>query len=149
MATESPCVSQIKAIGARLDALEKMDDEREDRNKERFVAMREAVASALASADKALVKAETASEKRFESVNEFRQTLSDQATTLLPRSEYNVQHASLVDRSNITEGRINRIEAANLGKREGLSGVGSIVIGVISGLSLLVAFGALLVAYRH
>ena len=60
MAAESPCVSQIKAIGARLDALEKMDDEREDRNKERFVAMREAVASALASADKALVKAETA-----------------------------------------------------------------------------------------
>ena len=42
---------------------------------------------ALNNADKAVIKAETATEKRFEGVNEFRQTLADQAATLMPRSE--------------------------------------------------------------
>ncbi len=42
---------------------------------------------ALAAADKAVTKAETATEKRFEGVNEFRATLADQAARLLPREE--------------------------------------------------------------
>ncbi len=50
---------------------------------------------ALAAADKAVTKAETATEKRFEGVNEFRQTLADQANTLLPRSEANNRFENL------------------------------------------------------
>ena len=42
---------------------------------------------ALAAADKAVTKAEIATEKRFEGVNEFRQTLADQASRLMPREE--------------------------------------------------------------
>jgi hypothetical protein len=42
---------------------------------------------ALAAADKAVTKAEIATEKRFEGVNEFRQTLADQAARLMPREE--------------------------------------------------------------
>ena len=42
---------------------------------------------ALAAADKAVTKAEIATEKRFEGVNEFRATLADQATRLIPREE--------------------------------------------------------------
>lgn len=42
---------------------------------------------ALTAADKAVNKAETATEKRFEGVNEFRQTLADQASRLMPREE--------------------------------------------------------------
>lgn len=42
---------------------------------------------AVNNSDKAVIKAETATEKRFEGVNEFRQTLADQAATLMPRSE--------------------------------------------------------------
>lgn len=45
------------------------------------------VALALASSDKATSKAETANEKRFESVNEFRAQLTDQARTFMPRAE--------------------------------------------------------------
>lgn len=37
--------------------------------------------------EKAVLKAEIASEKRFDSVNEFRATLSDQTATLMPRAE--------------------------------------------------------------
>jgi hypothetical protein len=42
---------------------------------------------ALAAADKAVTKAEIATEKRFEGVNEFRSTLADQAANLMPRAE--------------------------------------------------------------
>ncbi len=46
------------------------------------------IALALTSAEKAVTKAEAATERRFESVNEFRQTLSDQAGTFISRAEY-------------------------------------------------------------
>lgn len=42
---------------------------------------------ALAAADKAVTKAEIATEKRFEGVNEFRGALSDQTAKLFPREE--------------------------------------------------------------
>lgn len=45
------------------------------------------VALALAAAKEAIDKAETATEKRFDSVNEFRAQLSDQAGTFYPRKE--------------------------------------------------------------
>jgi hypothetical protein len=47
------------------------------------------IALALTSAEKAVTKAEAATERRFESVNEFRQTLSDQAGTFISRTEFN------------------------------------------------------------
>lgn len=48
------------------------------------------ISAALAAADRAVAKAEAASEKRFEGVNEFRETLSDQQRTLMPRAEVEV-----------------------------------------------------------
>jgi hypothetical protein len=39
------------------------------------------ISLALTAAEKAVTKAETATEKRFDSVNEFRQTLTDQTKT--------------------------------------------------------------------
>jgi hypothetical protein len=52
-----------------------------------FAQQEKAVEAALAAAEKAVSKAEDAAEKRFESVNEFRQTLSDQTATFLTRKE--------------------------------------------------------------
>jgi hypothetical protein len=46
-----------------------------------------ATQAALDAADKALTKAEQASEKRFEGVNEFRATLQDQASRFVTRAE--------------------------------------------------------------
>lgn len=45
------------------------------------------ISVALAAAKEAVLKAENATEKRFESVNEFRGTLDNQQRTLIPRSE--------------------------------------------------------------
>jgi hypothetical protein len=58
-----------------------------DRIEDRFTAVEKAVAAALTAADRATTKAEAASDERFKGVNEFRQTLSDQARDLMPRLE--------------------------------------------------------------
>jgi len=64
----------------------------------RFDDSERAVQAALAAAKEAVIKAETASEKRFEGVNEFRAQLSDQASTFLTRNEYLSAHKSLTDK---------------------------------------------------
>jgi len=69
-----------------------------------FAAQREAITAALAAADRAVTKAELATEKRFESVNEFRGTLDNQQRTLIPRSEVDVLVKGLEEKiSNVTK----------------------------------------------
>lgn len=70
-----------------------------------FKAAEQAVAVALANAEKATDKAEDAADKRFAAVNEFRQALTDQTATFLPRLEYDTAHAALAERvsSNATQ----------------------------------------------
>jgi hypothetical protein len=79
--------------GIRILMLEKAThllqvmDERNVRYEQRFTAMDEKTSLALTSSEKAVTKAETATEKRFDAVNEFRGSLKDQADTLYPRTE--------------------------------------------------------------
>ena len=89
---------ECDALIARVNALEKMLDEREERTKERFAAMDKGVTAAMQSAEKAVVKAEQAIERRFEGVNEFGRTFRELTGSYLPRSEYSVQHQGLTDR---------------------------------------------------
>jgi hypothetical protein len=70
-----------------LEAFKKLMEERDRRITERFQAMDEKTGLALTSSKEAVAKAETATEKRFDAVNEFRGQLKDQASTLLPRAE--------------------------------------------------------------
>jgi len=77
-----------------------------------LVSQEKAVAAALAATKEAINKAEVSTEKRFESVNEFRAQLADQSSTLMPRQEYTVQHkalegklSDLTDRINISDGK--------------------------------------------
>jgi hypothetical protein len=107
----------IEAVEEHMTALIAANDQRYE---QRFVdsqtavgaalsAARTAVDAALSAAKEAVAKAETASEKRFEGVNEFRATLSDQQRTLMPRAESEL-------RFNAAETRIAKIEQA-LGER--------------------------------
>ncbi len=89
-----------------------MLNEREDRTKERFVALDKNIQIAMVAADKAVTKAELATERRFEGVNEFRQTLADQASRLMPRAEYEVQHKALEDTMSTVSSRLAAIEAS-------------------------------------
>jgi len=84
-------------------------DGNDKRYEERFLASQKAlelglagtkteIGAALVSADRAVQKAEVATEKRFESVNEFRGTLDNQQRTLIPRSEVDVIKMSLEEK---------------------------------------------------
>jgi hypothetical protein len=72
---------------------------------------------ALSGADKAVSKAEAATEKRFDAVNEFRQTLADQAASLMPRAESISKFDNLEKDLNDLKSRIDRGEGT-LGGRE-------------------------------
>jgi hypothetical protein len=70
----------IDVLVERLAGLEK-------RMGERFDSLLREMHAAFAGAEKAIAKAETATERRFEGVNEFRAQLSDQAARFVTRDE--------------------------------------------------------------
>src|SRR6185369_5329462 len=70
---------------AQQNALQERFEAQQKSIHDLLMAAEKAVAIAMASADRAVLKAEAAAEKRFEGVNEFRATLSDQAVRLMPR----------------------------------------------------------------
>jgi hypothetical protein len=103
----------------------------------RFEAQQKAVESALAAADRAVQKAEVASDKRFDSVNEFRNTLSDQTRTLIPRTEAEQQFKDVGEKlANLTT-RLNAIEDRGRGASDSwlilIAVIG--VIGTIGGFA--------------
>jgi hypothetical protein len=108
--------------------------ERERANGQRFDGQEKAVSAALAAAKEAVIKAEAASEKRFDSVNEFRNTLKDQQQTLLPRAEASVQFKIMQERLDAIDGRLTLIQ----GRNEGANWLWGIVLG-LAGLILGVA----------
>jgi len=83
-----------EAILEKIANLRSLMDERDRRYEERFKATDEKTSLALTSSEKAVAKAEIATEKRFDSVNEFRGQLKDQAATLIPRAEAEVKFNS-------------------------------------------------------
>ncbi len=118
--------------------LSRILDEMDRRYQQRYEAQQEGVAAALAAqekavnaaliaADRAVIKAELAAEKRFESVNEFRATLSDQAANLMPRLEAESRIQTIADKLAEVTDRLNRSE----GKGTGLASAGSIMVAVI------------------
>ena len=74
-------------IEQRFAALERLLEERDRRYCDRFEAQDSKTAVALTASKEAVAKAERATEARFQGVNEFRATLSDQAGTFIPRNE--------------------------------------------------------------
>ncbi len=81
-------------------------------------AAEKAVSAALANADRAVLKAESAAEKRFESVNEFRNTLSDQATLLLTRAEAEARFNAISDKMGTLNDLVVAMAAGTKGIRE-------------------------------
>lgn len=74
---------QVSSLEAKIDANDKRYEQRfadsEKAVNAALSAADKAVASALQAAKEAVIKAELANEKHFDSVNEFRKTLGDQA----------------------------------------------------------------------
>lgn len=100
------------------------------------------ISVALAANKEAVLKAENATEKRFEGVNEFRATLSDQQRTLIPRAEVDVIIKSLEEKiANVTKlmdelrNRERVTDGASKGRVEGWGyavGVAGLVLAVVT-----------------
>src|SRR4026207_456854 len=87
-------------------------------------------------AERAVTEAELATEKRFESVNEFRGTLDNQQRTLIPRSEVTV----LIEGVNEKIANLTKIVDAMQAERAGIKGGWGYAVGVVG---LLLALGSL------
>ena len=84
-------------------------------------ASKEAINAAMAAANVATTKAEAASEKRFDSVNEFREAMKDQQKTFADKEQ--------------TERRLNNLEtlmATKAGERQGFGISAGVVVQVIA-----------------
>jgi len=120
---EQRFIAQERAIAVATGTITGLLEERDRRYEERFQAQQEALTvalavvnkefhehiiqvrdettAALAASEKAITKAEVASEKRFEGQNEFRAQLSDQAATFARRSEVSQSVAALAEKAEI------------------------------------------------
>ncbi len=81
----------------------------------------------IAASSEAIRKAELAMEKRFDSVNEFRAQLGDQARTFMPRSEFEVAQNALMERLVKIEGAI----AAQASTKTGATAGWMFAVGVV------------------
>jgi len=105
------------------------------RYEERFKAQREALTVALTAAEKAVLKAEAATDKRFENVNEFRASLNDMANRMMPRLETEQRFEEMTDKLAGLATAASQREAKSIGIYAGwgyIVGAVSFVISVIS-----------------
>lgn len=85
-------------VGALHDHIDQRFEDLEKRVVERFDSQEKATAAALVSAEKAVLKAENLATTRADAQNEFRGTIADIVHTMMPRSEYILAHAALVEK---------------------------------------------------
>ena len=72
-----------------------------------------------------------ASEKRFDSVNEFRNTLADQQRTLMPRAESEVRINALTEKVDSAITIAKELMAGSAGNSAGLSAGWGYAVGAI------------------
>jgi len=121
----------------------------DEKNNARFESMQQSTNQSLRSAEQAVLKAETAAERRFESVNEFRNTLSDQQRNLMPRSEVAVVAGALTDKIAGLEAalsaKVNALEKqfdALQAERRGIQGGWGYAVGIVG---FVLAIGSLII----
>lgn len=100
----------------------------------------EKVALALNASDKAVTKAEVATEKRFESVNEFRGQLDDQAKQLVTRVEFNALRDSIVDKVDEIRRHADRDQGRGAGLQQGWGYLVALISVAIAIVSVILAF---------
>lgn len=108
--------------------------ERDRRYQERFESQNTAIQAAMLAAEKAVDKAERATEKRFEGVNEFRQALSDQSKLFATRAEL----SNLSERLRFYESKMDAIE----GRASGAARLWGILLGCVGLIGGLIAIFA-------
>jgi hypothetical protein len=101
-----------------------------------LLAAEKAVQAALTAAQSAVSKAETATEKRFESVNEFRGALSDQARNQPSRPEVTSMIGALDDRVGALKEYADRAS----GRDHGLGISWGVILGGLAVVGMIASF---------
>lgn len=112
----SSLMADLKTLTERVSALDRLMEAKFVTFDVMVSSQAEKVLLALNAADKAVSKAETATEKRFEAVNEFRGQLADQASTLVSRTEFAAKADALGEKLSDLTDRLNRSEGSETGK---------------------------------
>jgi hypothetical protein len=94
----------------------------------------------LAASKEAVNKAEQSVEKRFDSVDEFRQTLADMTARLIQRTEVDVVTKALGDKIDTVSSRMDRVQGA-------INGSGSTISYILAGLAVLIAGASGIIAF--
>lgn len=121
----------------------KLLSEKEERDVERFGAQKELSEASMDAANRAVLKAEMASERRFESVNEFRNTLADQQRNLMPRAEAELWFKTLADDVRI----LKELNIRRTGHGEGISQGWVILVGFLGLVGTVLGIVAALRAF--
>ena len=100
--------AQQRAVEVALGQLEQRIQAVQNQAADRIDAMRREAKAALSAAELAISKSEVATERRFESVNEFRAQLSDQVRLFMPRE---VAEARIDDLRRTSDGRLEEIRS--------------------------------------
>jgi len=111
-----------------------------------ILSQKEAVAIAMNAADRAVTKAESAAEKRFESVNEFRAALNDNGRLQMPRLEAEGLFRAMGEKfeasNKALSARIDAVAATLLkheGKSVGVSAGWGYAVGVVGLVALIIS----------
>lgn len=137
--------AQQKALADALQATQKSAADA-------LQAIKETTSNTLASAKEAVAKAENANERRFESQNEFRQTLIDQAATFTTKAEAEARQEAVNARQLSTEEDVARLTARideERSRSEGASNLWLLIVGIISVFVLLLGFGVTLFTLKQ
>lgn len=123
-----------------IDQLNKRIDSLTDLMTERFANAKEQVANALESSNRAIQKADLATEKRFEGVNEFRAALTDQNREFVRQVEYDTGHANLTDKVDVLSASVISVESTVRNR------IGSTPSGPVFLISVISVMGAIIIA---
>jgi hypothetical protein len=105
---------------------------------QRFVDQDKAVQAALLAAKEAVLKAETATEKRFEASNEFRAQLADQTATFIPRPEFTAKYGALEDKVSALTDRLNKSQGEAEGSQLTKGNIYAALAAAVGIISLIV-----------
>ena len=108
----------------------------------RFDAQEKATKASLIAAEKAVLKAEGLATTRAEQQNEWRATVTDLTSLLMPRQEYQQAHAALVDKIGSVDDRVTRVESEK-------TGIARVVPWLIAAAGGIVAIISLLIDFTH
>jgi len=108
---------------------------------QRFIESDERLRIRITTAEAAVNKAEVATEKRFEGVNEFRKTLSDQTATFMSRLETEQRVNALAEKIVALTDRLNMSDGQEAGSKITMGRLYSTLAGFGTIISIVVVLG--------